>query len=136
MKLLMLYTDRFAYTPAVKTLEDQPDCSEPGVITDTIVGLIHAEALDEEDPEKVEKKLIKNLKWGARKNETQRVVLHTFSHLAETRASPSFTKELLDRAAERLRGAGYEIWQTPFGYFLDLDLQAPGRSTARIFTSF
>ena len=136
MKLLMLYTDRFAYNPASKTLEDQPDCDEPGEILETGVGLIHAEADDEENASAVEKKLVKNLKWGARKNETQRIVLHSFSHLAETKASAEFTKALLDRTAERLRASGYEIWQTPFGYFLDLDLQAPGRSTARIFTSF
>lgn len=136
MKLLMLYTDRFAYTPAHKTLEDEPDCDVPGEIADTVVGLIHAEAIDEENAAGVEKKLVKNLKWGARKNETRRIVLHTFSHLAETKASAEFTKALLMRTEERLRGAGYEVWQTPFGYFLDLDIQAPGRSTARIFTSF
>ncbi len=136
MKLLMLYTDRFAYVPAHKTLPEQPDCSEPGEITAAVVGLIHAEAADEEDVAKIEKKLVKNLKWGARKNDTLRIVLHSFSHLAETKAAAPFTKELLDRAEERLKGAGYEVWQTPFGYFLDLDLQAPGRSTARIFASF
>ena len=136
MKLLMIYTDRFAYTPAHKTLEEQPDCSEPGEIINAVIGLIHAEAIDEEDAVKTEKKLIKNLKWGARKNETQKIVLHSFSHLAETKAAADFTKELLDRAAERLANAGYEVFQTPFGYFLDLDLQAPGRSTARIFASF
>lgn len=136
MKLLMIYTDRFAYTPAVKTLDEEPECTAPGEIRDTVVGLIHAEAGDEENASGIEKKLVKNLKWGARKNETQRIVLHTFSHLAETRASAAFTKALLARAEERLRGAGYEVWQTPFGYFLDLDLQAPGRSTARIFASF
>ena len=136
MKLLMIYTDRFAYTPAHKTLEDQPDCDEPGEITETVVGLIHAEEIDEENAGVVEKKLVKNLKWGARNNETKRIVLHTFSHLAETKATAEFTRALLERAAERLRGAGYEVWQTPFGYFLDLDIQAPGRSTARIFTSF
>lgn len=136
MKLLMLYADRFAFNPAVKTLDDEPDCNEPGEIKATIVGLIHAEAFDEENAAGVEKKLVKNLKWGARKNETQRIVIHTFSHLAETKASAEFTKALLDRAAERLRGSGYDVWQTPFGYFLDLDLQAPGRSTARIFASF
>ena len=132
----MLYTDRFAYQPAHKTLENEPVCEEPGEITATVVGLIHAEEMDEENGPGVEKKLVKNLKWGARKNDTRRIVLHTFSHLAETKASAEFTKALLQRTAERLRGAGYEVWQTPFGYFLDLDLQAPGRSTARIFTSF
>jgi len=136
MKLLMLYTDRFSYRPAHKTLVNEPDCSEPGEILDTVVGLIHAEAVDEENVSGVEKKLVKNLKWGARKNETRRVVLHSFSHLAETKASAEFTKSLLMRIEERLRYAGYDVWQTPFGYFLDLDLQAPGRSTARIFTSF
>ena len=132
----MLYTDRFAYASAVKTLDDEPDCHESGEIKAAVVGLIHAEAFDEENAAGVEKKLVKNLKWGARKNETQRIVIHTFSHLAETKASAEFTKAVLARAAERLRGSGYEVWQTPFGYFLDLDLQAPGRSTARIFTSF
>ena len=136
MKLLMLYTDRFAYQPAHKTLEEEPDCSEPGEIKEAVIGLIHAEASDEQDGAKVETKLVKNLKWGARKNDTQRIVLHSFSHLAETKASADFTRELLKRAESRLLGAGYEVWKTPFGYFLDLDLQAPGRSTARIFTSF
>jgi len=91
MKLLMIYTDRFAYRPAHKTLEDQPDCNEPGEIAEAVVGLIHAEAADEENAAGVEKKLVKNLKWGARKNETRRIVLHTFSHLAETKASADFT---------------------------------------------
>ena len=136
MKLLMLYTDCFAYRPADKTLDDEPDCHNPGEITDTVVGLIHAEEVDEENASGVEKKLVKNLKWGARKNDTRRIVLHSFSHLAETKASAAFTKALLLRTGERLQGAGYDVWQTPFGYFLDLDLQAPGRSTARIFASF
>ena len=136
MKLLMLYTDRFSYRPAHKALENQPYCSEPGEIFDAVIGLIHSEAIDEENAPGVEKKLVKNLKWGARKNETRRVVLHTFSHLAETKASADFTKSLLMRVEERLGKAGYEVSQTPFGYFLDLDLQAPGRSTARIFSSF
>jgi hypothetical protein len=136
MKLLMIYTDRFAYTPAVKTLENEPDCTEGNAIEAAVIGLIHAEAADEADPARVETKLVKNLKWGARKNDTQRLVLHSFSHLAETKADADFTRELLNRASQRLQSAGYEVWQTPFGYFLDLDLQAPGRSTARIFTAF
>jgi len=136
MKLLMIYSDRFAYNPADKTLVNEPDCTEGDEIKEAIIGLIHAEKVDEEDPGRVEKKLIKNLKWGARKNDTQRIVLHSFSHLAETKADADFTRDLLGRASQRLVNAGYDVWQTPFGYFLDLDLQAPGRSTARIFSSF
>ncbi len=136
MKLLMIYTDRFAWRTAEKGLETAPEVSESRSLERVLVGLIHAEALDEAEAGKVETKLVKNLKWGARKNETSRIVLHSFSHLAETKARPEFTKDLLDRAEARLQAAGYETWQTPFGYFLDLDLAAPGRSTARIFAGF
>lgn len=136
MKLLMIYTTRFAYHPAHKTLAEEPECTQPGEVHDALIGLIHAEAQDAADAAKVEKKLVKNLKWGARKNDTTTIVLHSFSHLAETKADAAFTKELLSQAATRLKSADYQVQQTPFGYFLDLDLQAPGVSTARIFASF
>lgn len=38
MKLLMIYTDRFAYTPAIKTLAEEPECSTPGEILAAGVG--------------------------------------------------------------------------------------------------
>ncbi len=136
MKLLMIYADRFAWRTAEKGLETAAEVSEERRLEGVLVGLIHAEAQDEAEAGRIETKLVKNLKWGARKNDTSRIVLHSFSHLAESKASPEFTRDLLDRAETRLQAAGYEVWQTPFGYFLDLDLAAPGRSTARIFASF
>lgn len=136
MKLLMIYADRFAWRTAEKGLETAAEASEERRLEGVLVGLIHAEAQDETDPGRVETKLVKNLKWGARKNDTIRIVLHSFSHLAETKAPPEFTRALINRAEARLQAAGYEVWQTPFGYFLDLDLAAPGRSTARIFAGF
>ncbi|MEA2086795.1 MAG: threonyl-tRNA synthetase editing domain-containing protein, partial [Candidatus Caldatribacteriota bacterium] len=39
-------------------------------------------------------------------------------------------------AEKRLENAGYKTRQTPFGYFLDLDLKAPGKSLARVFKEF
>lgn len=136
MKLLMIYTDHFSWRTAEKGLETAETVTEERRLEALLVGMIHAEAQDEADVGRVETKLVKNLKWGARKNATFRIVLHSFSHLAETKAQPDFTKSLLDRAQARLQSSGYEVWQTPFGYFHDLDLSAPGRSTARIFASF
>ena len=43
-----------------------------------------------------------------------------------------FTHELFNLAEKRLQNAGYETAQTPFGYFLDLQIDAPGFSLARI----
>lgn len=136
MKLLMIYCSRFAYKPTVKVLEDANDGYEPAAFDNILTAFIQAEAGDEEDLKGVEKKLVKNLKWAAGKNNTKRVMLHSFAHLSESKASPAFTAELFQKAIERLENAEYETFTTPFGYFLDLDMQAPGYSLARLFKSF
>ncbi|RLE36558.1 hypothetical protein DRJ24_00265 [Candidatus Acetothermia bacterium] len=136
MKLLLIYADSFSYRTAMKTVETEPDLDQERTITDALVGFIHLEESDEADRSGIETKLVKVLKWAARKNDTDRVVLHSFAHLAESKASPGFAKAVLDGAEGRLTGSGYEAIQTPFGYFLDLQVSAPGRPTARIFKSF
>ncbi len=133
MKLLMIYCSKFGYTTSIKTIESYPDIDESRAIENTLVGFIQAEKEDEEIASAVETKLIKNLKWAARKNNTQRIVLHSFAHLSESKASLEITKDIFDGAEERLTKSDYEVSQTPFGYFLHLDIQAPGESLARIF---
>ncbi|PKP29678.1 MAG: hypothetical protein CVT99_16215 [Bacteroidetes bacterium HGW-Bacteroidetes-16] len=136
MKLLMIYASRFAYQPMSKTLDDFTDETQGAEFEQVLVAFIHAEKQDESDPKGVEEKLLKNLKWAAKKNDTQKIVLHSFAHLAESKADAHFTKEIFDRVEVRLEKADYTTSQTPFGYFLDLDLQAPGISQARIFKGF
>jgi hypothetical protein len=80
--------------------------------------------------------MVKNLKWAAKKNNTKSVLLHSFAHLAETKADPTYTKELFDRVEARMKNADYVCSQTAFGYFMDLDIKAPGISQARIYKSF
>jgi len=132
----MIFANRFGYRTSVKALHGAPDCTESREVQKALIALIHAEPCDEINAAAVETKLVKNVKWAARKNDTQQVVLHTFSHLAEEKASAEFTRDMLANAEARLRKAGYEVSQTPFGYFLDLDLSAPGHSFARLFKSF
>ncbi len=135
MKLLMIYTERFAYETNIKNLESAPDQEESRVITNAILACIHSEAEDEEREKKVVEKLVKNIKWLAGKLENKRVILHSFAHLSESKASPEFTRQLFEKVQARLENAGYEVWQTPFGYFLNLELTAPGFSLARVFKS-
>ena len=136
MRVLMIYADRFAYKTSVKGLEGTEDIQEEKVIENALVGFIHVEPQDEENLSSKETKLVKNLKWAARKNETNIIVLHSFAHLSESKANPEFTKELFNMAEARMKNANYETYQTPFGYFLDLSVDAPGYSLARIFKSF
>lgn len=137
MKLLMIFAKKFSYTPTIKTIESAEEHTDGRTFENALIGFIQVEEHDtEKEILKVEKNLTKNLKWGARKNETNKVVLHSFAHLSESKASPEFTKQIFDLAEKRLKNANYETAQTPFGYFLDLDVNAPGFSQARMFKSF
>ena len=133
MKLLMIYCDSFAYKTAIKNLESVEEYHKEETIEDALVAFIQAEKEDEENIKKVETKLIKNIKWAAGKNNTKKIVLHSFAHLSSSKADIGITTQLFDNAEQRLKNAGYETYQTPFGYFLDLKVEAPGKSLARIF---
>jgi len=128
-----MYVNRFSYKTAEKNLESINDLDESREFTDSILAFIQVEEKDEEkDVASREKKLVNHLKWTARKNKANRIILHSFAHLSESKASVPFTQKLFNLAEKRLQNAGYETGQTPFGYFLDLNIDAPGFSLARI----
>ena len=81
-------------------------------------------------------KLVKNAKWLARKWDVKKILLHSFTHLAEEKAEPGRAKSLLDRVQARLRQAEYDVSQTAYGYFNDLAIEAKGHPLARIFKEF
>ena len=136
MKVLCLFVDEFSYFPQQKNLENTEEITEGKQFSKAILSFIQVEQTDEEsDLKSREKKLVNHLKWVARKNETTSIILHSFAHLSESKASPTFTKKLFNEAEKRLMNAGYSVEQTPFGYFLDLNIKAPGFSQARIWAS-
>ncbi len=138
MKLLMIYCKHFSYKPTIKSLEGAEEITDSGEYKDVQVAFIQAEETDETSGrvKSIEKKLLNYIKWAARKNETKNVVLHSFAHLSYSKASPEFTKDLFDRIEAKLLNTQHKVAQTPFGYFLDLNVDAPGESLARIFHSF
>lgn len=136
MRVLFWYLDEFKYTTAIRNLEHVEDVNESKTINSAIVAFIHGEEADEENASKVETKLIKNIKWLGGKLNCNRVVLHSFAHLSASKCSPEFLKELFNNVEKRLNDVGYESYQTPYGYFLDIDMKAPGKSLARVYKEF
>ncbi len=142
MKVLVFYTHSFSYTTATQNLSDQELTAcypEPTTIThenthkDCLTAFIQVEEDDEQySLISREKKLVNHLKWVARKNNTQSVLLHSFAHLSNSKASLEFTSAIFKATQARLENGGFEVAQTPFGYFLNFQMDAPGFSTARI----
>ncbi len=129
----MMAVTRFGYTPGDKTLEEATEVTEGAEYHDAMVAFVQVEEADEtQGAASREKKLVNHLKWALRKNQCNRVILHSFAHLSSSKASVGFSREVFDLAEKRLKNGGIETWQTPFGYFLNLSLEAPGTSLARI----
>jgi len=80
MKLLMIYCTKFGYNPTIRTLEEFPEVKQGEEFENVLVAFIHAEAQDEENAKGVETKLLKNIKWAAKKNDSKRIILHSFAH--------------------------------------------------------
>lgn len=131
----MIYCNAFSYTPKVKTLDIVNDANEGKEFEKVQTAFIQVEEGDELKEKAVARKLLKNLKWITGKNKTKSIVLHSFAHLSESKAEPEFTMAFFDDIQQRLENSGFEVSQTPFGYFLDLRVDAPGFSLARVFKS-
>ena len=133
MKLLMFQAKRFCYRPFSKTLEQAEDASGEEEVPEAAVVFVHAEAEDEQRRSTVLTKALKNIKWLANKRDLKNIVLHSFTHLGGSTASPEFAHGLLEEVAERLRQTGYNVWLTPFGYVCEWELSVYGESLAKVF---
>ncbi len=135
MKLLMFLAKQFTFHPFEKTLPEAGDASGEVRVADTAVIFVHSEPQDETEPDGLETKFVKNVKWIAGKRGFKNIVLHSFTHLAESSASPQFAEAFLQNAAMRLRNTGYQVTLTPFGWVCEWDLSVHGESLAKVFKS-
>ena len=133
MKLLMFEARHFWWKSFSKTLEDVPQMDVEETVADAVVVFLHAEEEDEAKGNKLLTKTLKNIKWLANKRDLKNIVLHSFTHLSDSTASSDYAQTFLESAAERLRGTGYHVWLTPFGYFCEWELSVHGESLAKVF---
>ena len=126
MKMLMLRFEKYAYW------KDADDGRfEKGIIIFT-----HAEEKDEENLGKAVTKYVKNVKWFARKWDSNSVILHSFSHLSFSKASFESACEIIDKGAQRLSDVGMEVMKTPYGKVLNFQIELDDTPMARVFKEF
>lgn len=133
MKLLLLYAHDYWLRPFEKSVPEAPERTDEVAAAPTLVALVHVEAQDREQHARLVTRAIKQIKWLAGKFSTRSVVLHSFAHLASTRAEPAAAEALLADMRARLEGAGYVVQTSPFGYFNEFRLHVAGPSLAKVF---
>ena len=135
MRILFWYCEKFSWVAAMKTIADAPEAKD-GDYENVLVAFIHVEPKDVLEGSSSAKKLLKNIKWLAKKWDNKKVILHSFTHLGEEKADSAEALDLLNQIELRLTNVAYDVIQTPYGYFLDLDMKAKGHPLARIYKEF
>ena len=135
MKVLMFQSPVFRFRTYRKVVAEVADQDVSAEVKDAVVVFVHAETGDESRDDQVLSKTLKNVKWMANKRGLRKIVLHSFSHLAETKAAPAFARDFLQKLASRLERGGYQVWTTPFGYSCEWQLSVFGDSIAKVFKS-
>ena len=135
MKLLMFLAKEFTFRPFEKTLADAVEGGSEVQVINAAVVFVHSEPQDETSSAGLETKFVKNVKWIAGKRGFKNIVLHSFTHLAESSASPNFAEVFLQNAAGRLRNTGYQVTLTPFGWVCEWDLSVFGEGLAKVLKS-
>ena len=127
MRLLMLHLDSFWYRP------NESETDERTEIGESLHVWIHSEREDEDNRSGVLRKMVKNIRWLAKKIECNAVTLHSFAHLDDNKADPEFADSLIKEVADRLRERDYDVHIVPFGQFYEFNLHVRGPSLAKVF---
>ncbi len=133
MKLLMFQAQRFCFRTFQKILPEALDRDVDEEVKDAAVVFVHAEAGDEARRDKLLATSLKNVKWIANKRELRNIVLHSFTHLSESKAAPDFAQTFLEELGRRLTAGGYAVRLTPFGYTCAWELSVYGETIAKVF---
>jgi len=137
MKLLVFLAECFEYTASERSSPLAAEQPEPasGRVEDAIIAFVQCEPRDEERGEAVLKQAVKYFRWFARKRGVERLMLHSFAHLAEERSSPEFARDLLAELGDRLAAHGFDVHHTPFGWSLKWSMSVEGHGYAKTFKS-
>lgn len=140
MRALTFLARRFAWQPHVRTLPTEPDGSlapdaRGGELEDALIAFLHVEPRDTaaETRDRAFRRALKHLKWLANKRDLRRIVLHSFAHLGADNAPPDEARALFDALDARLTNTGYEVHQTPFGWFCAWQIDVHGESLAKVY---
>jgi hypothetical protein len=129
----MFYSPEFWVRPFEKSVPDGPQQPTEETFHKAVVVFYHSEAEDEGRRGSVIAKWVKNARWLAGKFGTKSVVLHSFNHLSHSKASPESAAAIREEVRSRLERAGFEVFETPFGWQTEWKLHVCGESLAKVF---
>lgn len=133
MKILLIHADYMKFKPLKKAISQVEDIkSEETKVEECLVVFSSVEKKDEQNPETIAKKTVKEIINVANQVKAKRIVLYPFVHLSSTPSSPSAALDILKKEKELLQKEEYDVTTSPFGYYKSFEIKCKGHPLSEL----
>ena len=135
MRMLLIHSDYLEYEVKDKALKKPEEISEEqkkGRLEEVLAAFISVEKIDEQNPEEVVEKAVKEIEDVASQVKTKNIFVYPFAHLSSELGSPDIALKILKEIEERLKEKGYNVRRAPFGYYKAFKLSCKGHPLAEL----
>ena len=134
MRTLMIHSDYLRYKTRSKTkmAEDIDDEKRNGGVENALVAFIAVEKEDEENPELIIKKSVKEILNVQNKVNAKNIVIYPYAHLSSSLSDPKVAQQILKGIEELLTDNNEAVMRVPFGWYKSFELSCMGHPLSEL----
>ena len=134
MRTLMLHSDYLRYKTRSKTklAEDIEDEKRAGGVENALITFAAIEKEDEEDPQLIIKKAVKEILSVQNKVNADNIVIYPYAHLSSSLAGPEVSQKILKGVEKGLEDNNESVLRVPFGWYKSFELSCKGHPLSEL----
>lgn len=135
MRMLLIHSDYLEYEVKGKALKKPEEIKEDqkiGKLDEVLAVFMSVEKVDEQNPDEVVDKAIKEIEDVASQVKTKNIFVYPFAHLSSDLGSPEVALKILKKIEEKLKEKDYNVKRAPFGYYKAFKLSCKGHPLAEL----
>lgn len=134
MRTLMIHSDYLRYKTRSKTkmAEDIEDEKRAAGVDNALVAFIAVEKEDEEDPELIVKKAVKEILNVQNKVNAENIVVYPYAHLSSSLSNPDVAQKILKGIEAELVDNNEAVLRVPFGWYKSFELACKGHPLSEL----
>lgn len=134
MRTLMIHSDYLRYKTRSKTkiAEDIEDEKRASGVDNALVSFIAVEKEDEEDPELIITKTVREILSVQNKVNADNIVVYPYAHLSSSLSNPDVAQQILKGIEAELTDNNEAVLRVPFGWYKSFELSCKGHPLSEL----
>ncbi|MDA1197093.1 MAG: threonine--tRNA ligase [Nanoarchaeota archaeon] len=136
MKILCLHSDYIEFEAKKKALKSAPDVDQAKKkIEECLVVLTSVEKRDENDPDAIVERYVKEVTAVANEVKADSIVVYPYVHLTSEPSSPQIAMDILKKVEKELKKE-FKVDSSPFGYYKAFTIACKGHPMSELSREF